>query len=141
MALWGGRFTQAADKRFKDFNDSLRFDYRLAEQDIEGSIGWSKALVNVGVLSAEEQQQRRGECARRGGARARGRGCGCAGRGGSAGCGVCGGHCGQQQGGEGDCAGCTCCERRDDLSGRRQLGKPVQHPDGKHQGEERCACV
>ena len=42
MALWGGRFTQAADKRFKDFNDSLRFDYRLAEQDIQGSIGWSK---------------------------------------------------------------------------------------------------
>ena len=35
MALWGGRFTQAADKRFKNFNDSLRFDYRLAEQDIE----------------------------------------------------------------------------------------------------------
>ena len=49
MALWGGRFTQATDKRFKDFNDSLRFDYRLAEQDIEGSIGWSKALVNVGA--------------------------------------------------------------------------------------------
>ncbi|WP_373100919.1 MULTISPECIES: argininosuccinate lyase [Pasteurellaceae] len=57
MALWGGRFTQAADKRFKDFNDSLRFDYRLAEQDIEGSIGWSKALVGVGVLSAQEQRQ------------------------------------------------------------------------------------
>ncbi len=57
MALWGGRFTQAADKRFKDFNDSLRFDYRLAEQDIEGSIGWSKALVKVGVLNANEQQQ------------------------------------------------------------------------------------
>lgn len=57
MALWGGRFTQAADKRFKDFNDSLRFDYRLAEQDIEGSIGWSKALVSVNVLSVEEQQQ------------------------------------------------------------------------------------
>lgn len=57
MALWGGRFTQAADQRFKDFNDSLRFDYRLAEQDIEGSIGWSKALVTVGVLTVEEQQQ------------------------------------------------------------------------------------
>lgn len=56
MALWGGRFTQPADKRFKDFNDSLRFDYRLAEQDIEGSIGWSKALVTVGVLTAQEQQ-------------------------------------------------------------------------------------
>ena len=57
MALWGGRFTQAADQRFKQFNDSLRFDYRLAEQDIVGSVAWSKALVTVGVLTAEEQQQ------------------------------------------------------------------------------------
>ncbi|WJV62638.1 argininosuccinate lyase [Pectobacteriaceae bacterium CE70] len=57
MALWGGRFSQAADQRFKQFNDSLRFDYRLAEQDIVGSIGWSKALVTVNVLSAQEQQQ------------------------------------------------------------------------------------
>lgn len=57
MALWGGRFTQAADSRFKSFNDSLRFDYRLAEQDIVGSIAWSKALVSVNVLSVQEQQQ------------------------------------------------------------------------------------
>src|SRR5699024_1707505 len=57
MALWGGRFTQAADQRFKNFNDSLRFDYRLAQQDIEGSIGWSKALVSVNVFSAAEQKQ------------------------------------------------------------------------------------
>jgi argininosuccinate lyase/amino-acid N-acetyltransferase len=57
MALWGGRFTQAADTRFKDFNDSLRFDYRLAEQDIIGSIAWSKALLSVDVLTKEEQQK------------------------------------------------------------------------------------
>lgn len=57
MALWGGRFTQAADTRFKQFNDSLRFDYRLAEQDIVGSIAWSKALHSVDVLSEEEQQK------------------------------------------------------------------------------------
>lgn len=56
MALWGGRFTQAADTRFKDFNDSLRFDYRLAEEDIVGSIAWSKALLSVDVLTKEEQQ-------------------------------------------------------------------------------------
>ena len=55
MALWGGRFSQAADTRFKQFNDSLRFDYRLAEQDIVGSIGWSKALVSVGILTVDEQ--------------------------------------------------------------------------------------
>jgi len=57
MALWGGRFTQAADQRFKELNDSLRFDYRLAEQDIVGSVAWSKALVTVNVLTAEEQVQ------------------------------------------------------------------------------------
>ncbi|MGV3345677.1 argininosuccinate lyase [Enterobacteriaceae bacterium LUAb1] len=57
MALWGGRFTQAADQRFKQFNDSLRFDYRLAEQDIIGSIAWSRALVTVSVLTEDEQQQ------------------------------------------------------------------------------------
>lgn len=57
MALWGGRFTQAADTRFKQFNDSLRFDYRLAEQDIVGSIAWSKALLSVNVLNEDEQQK------------------------------------------------------------------------------------
>ncbi|KAA8997275.1 argininosuccinate lyase [Affinibrenneria salicis] len=57
MALWGGRFSQAADQRFKQFNDSLRFDYRLAEQDIIGSVAWSKALVTVGILSEQEQQR------------------------------------------------------------------------------------
>ncbi|EMA3643189.1 argininosuccinate lyase [Providencia stuartii] len=56
MALWGGRFSQEADQRFKQFNDSLRFDYRLAQQDIIGSVAWSKALVTVGVLSEAEQQ-------------------------------------------------------------------------------------
>jgi argininosuccinate lyase/amino-acid N-acetyltransferase len=57
MALWGGRFSQAADTRFKQFNDSLRFDYRLAEQDITGSIAWSKALLSVGVLNQDEQSK------------------------------------------------------------------------------------
>ncbi|MBJ2118870.1 MULTISPECIES: argininosuccinate lyase [Proteus] len=57
MALWGGRFSQKADQRFKQFNDSLRFDFRLAQQDIFGSVAWSKALVTVGVLSQDEQAQ------------------------------------------------------------------------------------
>lgn len=57
MALWGGRFSQAADQRFKLFNDSLRFDYRLAEQDIIGSVAWSKSLVTVGVLTVDEQKR------------------------------------------------------------------------------------
>ena len=47
MALWGGRFTQAADKRFKDFNDSLRLIIAWQSKIFEGSIGWSKALVKL----------------------------------------------------------------------------------------------
>ncbi len=57
MALWGGRFTESADQRFKLFNDSLRFDYRLALQDIDGSIGWAKAICSVGIISETEKQQ------------------------------------------------------------------------------------
>ena len=54
MALWGGRFTQAADQRLTQSNDSLRFDYRLAEQDTIGSVAWSNALVTVNVLTQAE---------------------------------------------------------------------------------------
>lgn len=57
MALWGGRFSQETDQQFKQFNDSLCFDYRLVEQDIMGSVAWSKALVTVDVLTTEEQQK------------------------------------------------------------------------------------
>ena len=53
-ALWGGRFTQESDPRFKAFNDSLSFDYRLAVQDVDGSQAWAEALVAAGVLSAAE---------------------------------------------------------------------------------------
>jgi len=54
MALWGGRFESGPDALFKALNDSLRFDYRLAEQDIQGSIAWATAIQRAGVLTAPE---------------------------------------------------------------------------------------
>ncbi len=54
MPLWGGRFEGEGDPLFKEFNDSLRFDYRLAQEDIEGSIAWARALEKAGVLNAGE---------------------------------------------------------------------------------------
>ncbi len=54
MALWGGRFTEGPDQRFKDYNDSLKFDYRLALEDIEGSICWADAICEAGVLTVSE---------------------------------------------------------------------------------------
>lgn len=54
MALWGGRFTEGPDQRFKNYNDSLKFDYRLALEDIEGSVCWADAIHEAGVLTDEE---------------------------------------------------------------------------------------
>ncbi|MDQ9766361.1 hypothetical protein RFZ33_04595, partial [Acinetobacter baumannii] len=34
--------------------DSLKFDYRLALEDIEGSICWADAICEAGVLDKEE---------------------------------------------------------------------------------------
>lgn len=56
MALWGGRFTQGPDQRFKDYNDSLKFDYRMALEDIEGSICWADAIYKAGVLTEQENK-------------------------------------------------------------------------------------
>ena len=54
MALWGGRFSSGPDEAFKQFNDSLPFDYQMAEQDIVGSIAWAGALQQVNVLTEQE---------------------------------------------------------------------------------------
>ena len=54
MALWGGRFKGEASVQFKKFNDSLPVDYRMAVQDIVGSIAWAGAIHSVGVLSSDE---------------------------------------------------------------------------------------
>ncbi len=54
MALWGGRFKEKASVQFKKFNDSLPVDYRMAVQDIVGSIAWAQAIHEVGVIDGDE---------------------------------------------------------------------------------------
>lgn len=54
MAMWGGRFTEASLEAFTQFNDSLQFDYRLAQQDIAASRAWAQALASAGMLTATE---------------------------------------------------------------------------------------
>jgi argininosuccinate lyase len=55
--LWGGRFTASTDTLVARYNDSLPFDIRLADEDIDGSIAWARGLVAVGVLSHDEAEQ------------------------------------------------------------------------------------
>jgi argininosuccinate lyase / amino-acid N-acetyltransferase len=54
MALWGGRFESGPDALFRALNDSLGFDYRLALCDIDGSVGWARAICRAGVLTPAE---------------------------------------------------------------------------------------
>lgn len=57
MAMWGGRFTEATLAEFREFNDSLSFDYQLALQDIEASRAWAAGLLQAGIITAPEAAQ------------------------------------------------------------------------------------
>jgi argininosuccinate lyase len=55
--LWSGRFDTAPDAAAFEFGASFRFDRRLFEDDVTGSVAWARAIAKAGVLSAEEAGQ------------------------------------------------------------------------------------
>ena len=55
--LWSGRFDSAPDAVAFEFGASFRFDRRLFEDDVTGSIAWSRALSRAGLLPGDEAQQ------------------------------------------------------------------------------------
>ena len=55
--LWSGRFDTAPDPAAFDFGASFRFDRRLFEDDVAGSVAWARALRQAGVLTADEASQ------------------------------------------------------------------------------------
>ena len=57
MAMWGGRFQEATLAEFRDFNDSLSFDYLLAQQDIQASRAWAQQLAQAGIITQSEADQ------------------------------------------------------------------------------------
>ena len=57
--MWGGRFTDKTDPGFAAFNNSFRFDRRLFEADVTGSIAYARALEDARVITAEEGTQMR----------------------------------------------------------------------------------
>ena len=52
--VWGGRFEEPTTATMRRYNDSFRFDVRLASVDIAGSIAWANALEEANLISAEE---------------------------------------------------------------------------------------
>src|SRR5213596_431219 len=55
--LWSGRFDIAPDAEALEFGASFRFDRRLFEDDVIGSLAWARALAAAGVLSPDEASQ------------------------------------------------------------------------------------
>jgi argininosuccinate lyase len=55
--LWSGRFDAAPDQAAFEFGASFRFDRRLFEDDVTGSLAWARALAQAGVLARDEAGQ------------------------------------------------------------------------------------
>ncbi|MGH9309590.1 MAG: argininosuccinate lyase [Vicinamibacterales bacterium] len=52
--LWSGRFEGGPDAALFEFGASFRFDRRLFEDDVIGSVAWAEAIAGAGVLSDHE---------------------------------------------------------------------------------------
>jgi argininosuccinate lyase len=54
--LWSGRFEGDPDAALFEFGSSFRFDRRLFEDDVRGSLAWAEALARAGVLTDADGQ-------------------------------------------------------------------------------------
>ena len=57
MTLWSGRFDADPDKDVFDFGKSLRFDRRLFEDDVTGSLAWAEALGRAGAIGRDDARE------------------------------------------------------------------------------------
>jgi argininosuccinate lyase len=55
--LWSGRFDGTPDPAAFEFGRSFRFDRRLFDEDVTGSIAWARALARAGILPHAEADQ------------------------------------------------------------------------------------
>ncbi|MEX0687120.1 MAG: argininosuccinate lyase [Pirellulales bacterium] len=51
---WGGVFREPTDVRVEAFSESVSFDRRLADDDIDGSIAHARMLASVGLMTVPE---------------------------------------------------------------------------------------
>ncbi|TFH92848.1 argininosuccinate lyase [Vibrio ouci] len=52
--LWGGRFSTSPGKILEEVNSSVHFDYKLAQQDIAGSIAHARMLKDCAIITSED---------------------------------------------------------------------------------------
>ena len=54
MKLWGGRFEKETDDLVNTLNESITFDQRLYQEDIQGSLAHAAMLANCGIISQKD---------------------------------------------------------------------------------------
>lgn len=57
MPMWAGRFSKEIDSRVNDFNSSIKFDARMYECDIKGSIAHATMLGEQGIIDKSESEK------------------------------------------------------------------------------------
>lgn len=57
MPLWTGRFKKTLDKKTNDFNSSIPFDCRMAQQDIRGSVAHATMLGKQSIIDKSESDK------------------------------------------------------------------------------------
>src|SRR5690625_2584588 len=60
IQLWGGRFTDGPSPELAKLSKSTHFDWRLADQDIAGSLAHAQALHRAGYLTEVEYEEMQG---------------------------------------------------------------------------------
>ncbi len=55
--LWSGRFEKGMDKIVEEFNASIRFDKRLYDCDVDGSVAHITMLCEQGIVTEEEKNK------------------------------------------------------------------------------------
>src|SRR5215204_1888245 len=55
--LWSGRFSSDPDPVAFQFGSSFRFDRRLFEDDVTGSLAWVEGLTGAGVFTKGEAEK------------------------------------------------------------------------------------
>jgi argininosuccinate lyase len=51
---WGGVFAEPTDRRVEAFSESISYDRRLADDDIDGSIAHARMLAACGLMTVQE---------------------------------------------------------------------------------------
>jgi len=54
MKLWAGRFSKSTNNLVDEYNASISFDYKLAEDDINGSLAHVKMLGKCSIISDKD---------------------------------------------------------------------------------------